>query len=107
MKFMFPNDFGVYLHDTPDKALFVADDRSQSSGCVRLEDAARLAGWLFGRSPRSRGGEPEQTIPLPEPVPVYINYFTAGWSGERFALRADPYGRDGVGRGTTRRLAAK
>ena len=95
MKFMFPNDFGVYLHDTPDKKLFAASDRAQSSGCIRLEDAPRLASWLFGRAPRSQPGKPEQTIPLPEPVPLYVTYLTAGWSSEGFALRADPYGRDG------------
>ena len=95
MKFMFPNDFGVYLHDTPEKALFASTDRAQSSGCIRLEDAPRLASWLFGGAPRPRSKDAEQTVPLPEPVPLYVNYFTAGWDGERFALRKDPYGRDG------------
>jgi murein L,D-transpeptidase YcbB/YkuD len=94
MKFMFPNQFGVYLHDTPDKALFADANRTLSSGCVRVEDAARLAGWLFGEAPRPGASDPEQVVALPEPVPVFINYFTAGWSGERFALREDPYGRD-------------
>jgi murein L,D-transpeptidase YcbB/YkuD len=42
MKFMFPNDLGIYLHDTPDKALFNKGTRHFSSGCVRLEDAPRL-----------------------------------------------------------------
>jgi murein L,D-transpeptidase YcbB/YkuD len=94
MKFMFPNQFGVYLHDTPDKALFADANRTLSSGCVRVEDAARLASWLFGEAPRRGASDPEQVVALPEPVPVFINYFTAGWSGERFALREDPYGRD-------------
>jgi murein L,D-transpeptidase YcbB/YkuD len=94
MKFMFPNEFGVYLHDTPDKALFADASRTLSSGCVRVENAARLANWLFGEAPRPRASDPEQVVALPEPVPVFINYFTAGWSGGRFALREDPYGRD-------------
>jgi murein L,D-transpeptidase YcbB/YkuD len=94
MKFMFPNDFGVYLHDTPEKALFGSTDRAQSSGCIRLEDAPRLASWLFGGAPRPRSDKAEQTVALPQPVPLYVNYFTAGWDGERFALRSDPYGRD-------------
>ena len=94
MKFMFPNEFGVYLHDTPDKALFAQSARAQSSGCVRVEDAARLASWLFGKAPRAASAKPEQSVALPQPVPVFLNYFTAGWSGETFALREDPYGRD-------------
>lgn len=108
MKFMFPNEFGVYLHDTPDKALFADENRSQSSGCVRVEDAARLASWLFGKAPRPRSGAPEQAVALPEPIPVFINYFTAGWSGDRFALRQDPYGRDGrMQTASNRQLAAR
>jgi murein L,D-transpeptidase YcbB/YkuD len=107
MKFMFPNDFGVYLHDTPDKKLFAAADRSQSSGCVRVEDAPRLARWLFGRAPKPNANDPEQTVALPQPVPLYINYFTAGWSGERFALRSDPYGRDARVQSASRTLASK
>jgi murein L,D-transpeptidase YcbB/YkuD len=108
MKFMFPNQFGVYLHDTPDKALFADENRSQSSGCVRVEDAARLASWLFGKAPRPSTAAPEQAVPLPEPVPVFINYFTAGWSGDRFALRQDPYGRDGrTQMAASRQLAAR
>jgi murein L,D-transpeptidase YcbB/YkuD len=97
VKFMFPNEFGVYLHDTPDKALFAQDDRTQSSGCVRVEDAARLARWLFGKTPKAPKERPEQVVALATPVPVYINYFTAGWNGDRFALRQDVYGRDGGG----------
>ena len=97
MKFMFPNEFGVYLHDTPDKALFAQDDRKLSSGCVRVEDAKRLAQWLFGSTPRAPSSAPEQVVALPEPVPVYITYLTVDWDGERLAMRDDPYSRDGDG----------
>ena len=56
VKFMLPNDLGVYLHDTPLRGLFAGADRRQSSGCVRLEDATRLERWLFaGRTPRPDG----------------------------------------------------
>ena len=48
MKFMFPNEFGVYLHDNPRRELFEKQVRYYSGGCVRLEDAARLGKWLFG-----------------------------------------------------------
>jgi len=94
VKFMFPNDFGVYLHDTPDKALFQEANRQFSSGCVRLEDAPRLARWLFGRTLRT-GSTPEQRVDLPDPVPVYITYLTAmPEAGGRIAFQADVYNRD-------------
>ena len=49
MKFMFPNPQGIYLHDTPNKELLNEEARLFSGGCVRLEDAPRLAKWLYGR----------------------------------------------------------
>src|SRR3546814_13270196 len=67
MKFMFPNDLGIYLHDTPDKSLFSEKERQFSSGCVRLEDAPRLAKWLFGKKPKLESDVAEQQVPLPEP----------------------------------------
>jgi L,D-transpeptidase YcbB len=74
VKFMFPNELGIYLHDTPEKELFHHDERQFSAGCVRLEDAAGLAKWMFGRKPVPRSSEPEQQVNLPEPIPVYITY---------------------------------
>src|SRR3546814_14125951 len=74
MKFMFPNDLGIYLHDTPDKSLFSEKERQFSSGCVRLEDAPRLAKWLFGKKPKLESDVAEQQVPLPEPVPVYLSH---------------------------------
>ena len=96
MKFMFPNDLGVYLHDTPDRGLLREEARLFSSGCVRVEDASRLAAWLFGRTPRRSGSEPEQNVDLPEPVPVYLIYLTAAPEPEGVALRPDVYNRDPV-----------
>ncbi len=90
VKFMFPNDDGIYLHDTPDRALFAHDDRHFSNGCIRLEDAGALAKWLLGRPLRSAGRAPEQAVPLAVPVPVYLTYFTATEDG----FRDDVYGRD-------------
>jgi murein L,D-transpeptidase YcbB/YkuD len=94
MKFMFPNEHGVYLHDTPSKDLFGLADRRQSSGCVRLQDARRLAQWLFGRVPGPRGNAPEQHVPLTQPVPVYITYLTVSAQGSGIAFRDDFYDRD-------------
>lgn len=94
MKFMFPNRFGVYLHDTPEKGLFRLADRRRSSGCVRLEDAPRLARWLFGDLPKPSGSDPEEHVPLEEPVPVYITYLTVAPQSGGIAFRDDPYQRD-------------
>lgn len=96
MKFMFPNDLGIYLHDTPDKALFKDETRRFSSGCVRLEDAPRLAQWLFHQPLKSSSDAPEQHIELPQPVPVYITYLTAAPTEKGIAYREDAYERDKV-----------
>jgi murein L,D-transpeptidase YcbB/YkuD len=96
MKFMLPNRLGIYLHDYPDKSLFERSDRRISSGCVRLEDAPRLARFLFGGpAPRASGPAPEQRVDLPRPVPVYITYLTALPDPARgVALQRDFYARD-------------
>jgi L,D-transpeptidase YcbB len=101
-KFIFPNDFDVYLHDTPDGHLFSRDERAFSSGCVRLErprDFARLLLRLQSeRDPDSLdgivAGGKEQWIKLDRPLPVYIMYFTA-WAQEDGTVRYhhDVYGR--------------
>lgn len=93
MKFGFPNAQDIYLHDTPNKALFDADSRSVSNGCVRLADAPRFARWLLGRDPEL-GGAPEQNVLLPTPVPIYITYTTAVARDGQLAFVDDVYGRD-------------
>lgn len=94
IKFMFPNKFGVYLHDTPEKELFAKAQRTFSSGCIRLQDPARLARWLFGEMPKPSSNAPEQIVPLDRPVPVFVTYLTASWEGGKLARRPDIYGRD-------------
>jgi murein L,D-transpeptidase YcbB/YkuD len=96
IKFMMPNDLGIYLHDFPDKSLFERADRRLSSGCVRLHDAPRLARWLYrGEPPKPAGDAPEQDVDLPEAVPVYIAYLTVLPDGRGgLAFRPDTYGRD-------------
>jgi murein L,D-transpeptidase YcbB/YkuD len=97
VKFEFPNAQGIYLHDTPDKQLLRLAERQLSSGCVRLEDAARMHRWLMGTAlPSRQRGDPERVEPLPEMVPIYITYLTAIPDGGQIAFRSDPYGRDGV-----------
>ena len=97
MKFMFPNDLGIYLHDTPEKALMRRSARHLSNGCVRLEDAPRLGRWFFGRPLAVPSPAPEQDIALPQPVPVYLTYLTAVPSAGGVTLLSDAYGRDGAG----------
>ncbi|WP_195908686.1 L,D-transpeptidase family protein [Novosphingobium sp. Gsoil 351] len=94
VKFNFPNSQGIYLHDTPDKALLKEEVRFASSGCVRLEDAPRLGKWLFGKMPQAKKGGVEQVVPLEQPVPVYITYLTAAPDDGRIVFRDDLYGRD-------------
>jgi L,D-transpeptidase YcbB len=94
MKFMFPNQFGVYLHDNPRRELFLKSARYFSGGCVRLEDAARLGRWLFGHDLDWQSAETEEAVPLATPVPVYITYLTAMPDGGTIAYFDDTYGRD-------------
>jgi murein L,D-transpeptidase YcbB/YkuD len=95
MKFEMPNDYGIYLHDTPHPELFAQADRHLSNGCVRLEDYQRFASWVFGRMPRITG-QPEQIMPLPRPVPVYMTYLTVEASPNGVMFRPDPYGFDAL-----------
>ena len=75
-KFDLPNGDGIYLHDTPKKELFAQDARNLSHGCVRLEDAERLARWLLGKEPPA-AAVPEEHVLLPRPVPITISYLDA------------------------------
>ena len=94
MKFMFPNPQGIYLHDTPNKELLNEAARLFSGGCVRLEDAPRLAQWLHGQPLNWREAETDQAVPLEEPVPVYLIYQTAVADGDRIVFHQDIYGSD-------------
>lgn len=95
VKFMFPNEQGIYLHDTPERELLTKDTRYFSNGCVRLEAAAKLGRWLLGK-PLPRSQKPERRVELPVPVPIYITYLTAGPEGTSIRFRPDVYGRDTV-----------
>ena len=109
MKFEMPNDYGIYLHDTPVKELFAKDDRWISNGCVRLEDYRRFGSWVFGRPPPVTEAR-EQRIDLPRPVPVYMTYLTVAPSAGGVVFRPDPYGFDALAMpqmfGGTNRLAS-
>ena len=100
IKFMFPNDFAVYMHDTPMHHLFAAQKRAFSHGCVRVDEPFRFAetvlgranGWSEERVKKLIGGK-ERYVYLPKPLPVHIEYFTA-YVDEAGALRlrSDLYG---------------
>jgi murein L,D-transpeptidase YcbB/YkuD len=95
MKFMFPNQQGIWLHDTPEREKIEDAGRLESNGCVRLEDAPRFARWLFnGRPPRAQGARPEQKVDLPQKVPIYLTYLTAVPSGTSIVYFDDFYGKD-------------
>jgi len=85
VKFMFPNEFDVYLHDTPTRSLFNKPFRALSHGCIRIENPVALAQYLMRDRPEwtaerisdAMGGEREQAVPLKERLPVHIGYWTA------------------------------
>jgi murein L,D-transpeptidase YcbB/YkuD len=95
MKFEMPNDYGIYLHDTPHKELFAKDERHLSNGCVRLADYRRFASWVFGRMPQVTSTR-EQVFPLPRPLPVYMTYLTVEATPNGVMFRPDVYGFDGL-----------
>ncbi len=103
IKFMFPNQFAVYLHDTPQKSLFRRPQRDFSSGCIRVEDARTLASYLLSDDPTwtmellsstlEKGSR--RVVHVPRPMPVHLHYMTA-WvdpDGTR-QFREDIYERD-------------
>jgi murein L,D-transpeptidase YcbB/YkuD len=94
IKIGFPNADDIYLHDTPNKALFAQEDRNLSHGCIRLEDAERLGRWLMGRDPQAASDQPEEHALLPTPVPIYVTYLTAQVNGGQLSFVDDIYGRD-------------
>lgn len=85
-KFNLPHGDGIYLHDTPRKDLFAQDQRDLSHGCVRLEDAERLAKWLLGKDPPAASA-PDDNVLLPRPVPIAISYLDSASSTQIAALR--------------------
>lgn len=104
VKFLLPNRFDVYLHDTPSRSLFSKTVRDFSSGCIRVEKPIELATYLLSRGNSNWTREKieaaidkknEQAIPLAAPVPVHLMYWTM-WVDEQdnVQFRDDLYGRD-------------
>lgn len=103
VKFMFPNKHNVYLHDTPSRSLFARDERTFSSGCIRIEKPYELAGilmsemeeWTPERIRQAMEAGIEKTVVLKNPAGVYLTYLTA-WGTKKGVIhyRADIYNRD-------------
>jgi murein L,D-transpeptidase YcbB/YkuD len=103
VKFMFPNQYNVYLHDTPADSLFARATRSFSHGCVRLEQPEALAtyvlsdqpAWTTERIHEAMHAEEETIVKLRQPLPVYLGYWTARVSPDGIVqFRRDVYGVD-------------
>jgi murein L,D-transpeptidase YcbB/YkuD len=103
VKFMFPNQFSIYLHDTPAREYFTRDARAFSNGCIRLEEPLALAYILLqGQVPDPQAafagwqaGGSERHVNLERPIPVHIGYRTVFVDdGGEVRYRADIYGRD-------------
>jgi L,D-transpeptidase YcbB len=111
VKFMFPNQFAVYLHDTPTRELFARPTRTSSHGCVWVQKPVELAEYVLAgqdhwnqkkiraamataHSADSGGSADGATVTLERPVPVYIVYLTALVRDGVLNFRRDPYGKD-------------
>jgi L,D-transpeptidase YcbB len=103
VKFLFPNSFNIYLHDTPAKSLFNKDKRAYSHGCIRVREPEKLANYVLRNQPEwtpekiseaMNSGE-EKYVKVKDPIPVVITYYTA-WVDEsgRLNFREDIYGHD-------------
>ncbi len=92
--FKFPNEMGIYLHDTPGKSLFQQDERLASAGCVRLENADGLSRLVLGNAIDWSSVETDKYVPLPRPVPVYLTYLTALPVGGQVVEQRDIYDKD-------------
>jgi len=95
MKFMLPNYFGIYLHDSPEREHFTKNELWVSNGCVRLEDYKRVAKFLFnGSIPSGDNPKIEKEVDLPRPIPVYMTYLTVQPTADGVQFLEDHYGRD-------------
>jgi murein L,D-transpeptidase YcbB/YkuD len=99
VKFMFPNSFDIYMHDTPEDQLFQKDVRAFSHGCIRLEHPEQMAQWVLGWTPEQvkaamETGPDDRRVNLKSKVPVYIVYFTTFMRDGRLHFGNDLYERD-------------
>jgi len=106
IKINFPNQYDVYMHDTPFRNLFGDNQRFHSSGCMRIQNVRDVVVWLLRDTPNWSETQVDAAIAagnnnevhLKTPVPVYTNYITA-WATHEGVIhfRDDIYNRDGIG----------
>lgn len=99
VKFLFPNDFNIYLHDTPNHELFKEDVRAFSHGCIRVEKPTELAQWVLGwpsdKVRQQMDNPPDnKSVKVPRKIPVYITYFTTYIDNGQLYFGNDLYSRD-------------
>jgi len=103
VKFIFPNSFNMYFHDTPSKSLFGQDKRAFSHGCIRLSEPQKMAEWLLRNDPdwntakivSAMNQTTEKAVKLKNPVPVFIIYYTAWVDNDgQLNFRDDVYKHD-------------
>lgn len=99
VKFLFPNDFNIYLHDTPNHSLFQEDVRAFSHGCIRVEKPEKLAefvlGWPVDKiEQQMQSGPDNKTVKLSRKLPVYIVYATTFMVNNNLHFGNDLYDRD-------------
>ena len=103
VKFLFPNSFNIYFHDTPVKSLFEKDKRAYSHGCIRLKEPEKLANYVLRNQPEwtpekieeaMNSGE-QKFVKVKDPIPVIVTYYTA-WvdANGQLNFRDDIYGHD-------------
>jgi len=103
VKFLFPNSFNIYFHDTPAKSLFEKDKRAFSHGCIRLKEPEKMADYVLRDQPEwtperiedAMNAGKEKFVKVKKPIPVVITYYTA-WVDDNGQLnfRGDIYGHD-------------
>ena len=103
VKFLFPNSFNIYFHDTPSKSLFEKDKRAFSHGCIRLREPEKMANYVLRNQPEwtpekiseAMNSGDEKFVKVKDPIPVVITYYTA-WVDEfgKLNFREDIYGHD-------------
>ena len=103
VKFLFPNSYNIYLHDTPSKSLFTEDKRAFSHGCIRVSEPKKLARWILRNEPawtdstieKAMHSGKEKYVNVKQDVQVFIGYFTAFVDGkDNMNFRDDIYGHD-------------
>jgi len=103
VKFLFPNSFNIYFHDTPVKSLFAKEKRAYSHGCIRLKEPEKMANYVLRNQPEwtpekieeAMNSGDQKFVKVKDPIPVVVTYYTA-WVDENGLLnfRDDIYGHD-------------